>query len=290
MKPYEILCALPQWADASPDSLLDSPAFSMPCRLGDETVEIRRADVIPAISGTIALSVAFGDEPHTLLLARSGRFPELDRLWDSRGDVPAPVLLALVEKECGAFFQMLENAVRRQLRLAGLAAPVDAAGIAFFKMGPVSFGLTRSAAVVSAFGTLRNLDLAHESVRSRLLAAETEYASFALPGGDKASLAPGDALLLPEIGASETRLVVDGRFTVSSAGVAPFKDDGRLRVVAAESREITLGGLFDRAADPAEEKAQIPAQLRLCEMGKTVAYGSFGRLAGQNAFFVEALA
>ena len=111
MKPLEILSALPQGARARPDAIVDSPAFAMPCRLGEESVVVRRASVEPAMSEMLALAVTFGDEPHELCLARSPRFPDLDRLWDRRGEVPQAVLLALVEKECGPLFQALENAV-----------------------------------------------------------------------------------------------------------------------------------------------------------------------------------
>ena len=123
MKPHEILAALPLAASAPPSRILDSPAFAMPCRYGEESATLRPAAVRPA--DTLSLSLLFGDVPHTLSLARSPRFPELDALWDTRADVPEPILLALAEKECGPLFQLLENAVRRQLRLAGLAAPAD---------------------------------------------------------------------------------------------------------------------------------------------------------------------
>ena len=125
MKALEILtmfAADPSVASlpGTPDAILDSPAFAMPCRLGEETAMLRPAQVAPSEADTLALEIAFGDEPHTLHLARSPRFAQLDKLWDSRADVPEPILLALVERECGPLFQLLENAVRKQLRLTGL--------------------------------------------------------------------------------------------------------------------------------------------------------------------------
>ena len=47
MKPHEILSMLPQWADAAPEALLDSPAWAMPCRLGEDSTALRTADVRP---------------------------------------------------------------------------------------------------------------------------------------------------------------------------------------------------------------------------------------------------
>ena len=317
MKPLEILSALPQWAGAAPGAILDSPAFSMPCRLGDQPAVLRNAEIAPAASEALALAVSFADEPHTLRIARSPAFPELDKIWDSRSDVPAPILLALVEKECGPLLQLLENAVRRQLRLVGLdegrsTAEAEAQGDgeadapqAAVSLGvsaassedAIAFSLTRSATVVSALGSLRNLELAHESIRSIALSASVEYASFALSESDLSALAVGDAVLLPEIGGVPARLIADGRFVVDDGGVAPFSDDGRCRVLAAEPRLVTLGDLFDAAEGGMSAveglKVETPAgesclPLHLVQGGRTLASGRLGRLADHPAFFVEA--
>ncbi len=293
MKPFEILSAIPQWANATPDQILDSPAFAMPCRLGDEAAVLRLGAVEPG--DTLDLAVRFGDEPHTLRLAKSPCFPELAKIWDSRAEIPEPILLALAEKECGALFQLLENAVRRQLRLVGLADPADTPDARTLpaQVSDIVFTLTRSPAVVDALGVLRNLDLSDPSLRAGELGAEVEYAAFALPAPDLALLAVGDALLLPEIGSIPPRLLADGRFTVDENGVSPFADDGRCRIIGAEPRAVTLGELFD-AAENQSEKAERPEsgdglQLRLVQNGKTLANGHLGRVGEQPAFIVEAV-
>ena len=327
MKPLEIFSALAADAagaslPASPDAILASPAFAMPCRLGEESAVLRPAPVEPAESEMLALSVAFGEEPHSLRVARSAAFPDLDKLWDSRADVPEPVLLALVERECGPLLQLLENAVRKQLRLVGLSELegedfnaesqsrgsgsmnplrlcVSALNHAENQEMPIVFSLSRSTAVVSAFGALRNLDLAHESIRSVAFPAETEYAAFALPVDDLASIAPGDALLLPEIGAGPPRLIVAERLSADESGVAPYQEDALVRVRAAEARQITLGELLDAAEELKVEKLKVESykgegchdglRLRLVRGGKTVADGRLGRLGEHPAFIVEAL-
>lgn len=286
MKPLEILVAIPKWATATPDQILDSPAFAMPCRLGEESVSLRLGAVQPG--DTLDLAILFGDEPHSLRLARSPRFPELDKVWDSRADVPEPILLALVEKECGPLLQLLENAVRRQLRLVGLAANPDPdARMVFAQVNDVVFSLTRSETVTAAFGILRHLDFASPELRSETFTAETEYAAFALAAADLASLSVGDALLVPEIGSVPPRLVVDGRFAVDESGVSPFADDGRCRVVAAEMRTVSLGELFDAAENPRRVEGEAPGQLRLMQSGKKIANGRLERLGEQPAFVVE---
>ncbi len=294
MKPLEILCARPHGVDATPAAILASSAFAMPCRWGDEPAVLRLNAVHP--SDTLALSVCFGDEPHTLALARSSRFAELDAIWEARADVPDVLLLALVERACGPLFQLLENAVRRQMRLVGLAGEADAAALSF-RVADVAFTLSQSNTVVAALGTLRNLDPADATLRAVALSAEAEYAAFALSDADGAGLAPGDAVLLPELGACAPRLVVDGRFIADATGVVPYREttegDVRppVRVRAARPSTLTLGELFDAAegglrpdgiAAPAVADA-----LRLVRDGRTLATGSLGRVGDHAAFIVE---
>ena len=299
MKPLEILSALPQWANVQPETIVDSPAFAMQCRLGEEAVVLHRAEVEPSELEMQALSVAFGDEPHTLFLARSPRFPDLDKVWDSRADMPEAILLALVEKECGPLFQMLENVVRKQMRLVGLesltqssqrdlllsvSAPLGEESVS----AALVFSLTRSAAVVAALGVLRNLDLTHEAIRSQALVAEVEYAAFAMPDADLAAIAPGDAVMLPEIGTLEPRLVVGGRFVLDGNGSSSYAEDALVRIRAAEVRPVLLGEVFDAGKTPIALAAAEPgAQLRMVRNGKVVARGRLDRIGDQNAFIVE---
>ena len=198
MKPHEILSMLPQWADAAPEALLDSPAWAMPCRLGEDSAALRAADVRPG--DTLDLAVLLDGERHVLSIADSPRFTDVHALWPSRADVPEPILLALVEKECGSLLQLVENAVRRQLKIEGLAPDGPDGRTLFAQVNDVVFGLTRSPTVEAAFGQLRFIDCAHQAVRDTVLPCETELAAFTLQAAELASLAVGDALLLPEVG------------------------------------------------------------------------------------------
>ncbi|MBR3582453.1 MAG: hypothetical protein IKO01_03300 [Kiritimatiellae bacterium] len=293
MKPLEILSALPALSKAAPSRILDSPAFAMPCRYGEETVLLRPAPVRPADADTLRLAVLFGDEPHVLGLARTPRHPELDALWNTRADVPAPILLALAERECGPLFQLLENAIRRQLRLSGLADDAAAADSDLaLQVADIPFTLTRTPTVETALGsTLRHLDPTHPAIRDMPLTAETEYASFALPATDLATLAPGDALLLPEIGTVPPRRIIDTRYILDDAGVTPYTEDTRCRVVAADPQTLTLGDLFDAAETPppAPPPPTATAPLRLLQANKTLAQGHLETLGDAPAFIVESL-
>ena len=286
MKPFEILSSLPQWSGLGPDAIVDLPAFALPCRLGDESATLVLGATHPA--ETISLSILLEDAPHVLSLARSPRFKELDAIWDSRADVPEPILLALVEKDAGPVLQLVENAVRRQLKLVGLAgAESSDAPVLFAQVEDVVFSLTRCATVTAALGILRNLDLTHESIRSVTLPALTEYAAFSLTSLEASGLSIGDAVLLPEMGTVPARIVVDGRFALDANGVSRYNAGDLVHVFDAAAKEFTLGELFDAAETPPSVEATPSGALRLVAEGKTLAVGRLERLGDQSAFIVE---
>ena len=139
------------------------------------------------------------------------------------------------------------------------------------------------------FGRLAFIDPENSAVRDTTLSAVTEIAAFVLPAADLASIAVGDALLLPEVGSVAPRLIVDGRFVVDGNGVVPYKDDGLLLVLDAEPREISLGEVIDHAKSPSLPDAPTASRLRLESSGRTVALGRLDSLAGQYAFIVESI-
>ena len=300
MKPIEILSAIPRWAKAAAADLLASPAWLMPCRLGEQNCSMRLDAPCPA--ETLDLLVRFGDEEHVLGLCDTPSLEELHAVWPTRAEVPQSILLALVEKDCGLLLQLLENAIRRQLRIVGLTpaaldpeTPRLLAQIYSSEGAPlISFFLTSSPAIVAALGQLRFLDTTHPAVRDDALSAEVEYATFALPAADLTALAPGDALLLPEIGTVAPRKIVDARFLVGESDVSEWKDDGVLRVLAAEPVKMTLGELFDLATGSATPSAPQPlppnTPLRLVRFGKTLASGRLDVLGDQQAFVVDNVA
>lgn len=270
----------------------------MPCRFGEEQCTMRLDAVHP--SDTIDLAVRLENDDHVLRLADTDAFPDLHALWASRADVPEPVLLALVEKNCGPLFQLVENAVRRQFSVVGLVreAPVEDTPMVYARITGVDgadkavFALTLSSSIVSALGELRYIDVTNPGVRAEELPAEREFASFSLPAADATTMEVGDALLLPEIGSAEQRIIVDGRFAATSGAVSAWKDDGLYRVVAAESDTISLGALFDiatgAAAPAAVPEPAAETRLRLVRMDRTVASGRFVKLGGNSAFAVDA--
>jgi hypothetical protein len=292
MKASEIVASMPKWANATSDEIVVSPAWSMPCRFGENSCTMRLDAVRP--SDALDVAITLEDESHVLSIVDTPCFEELHRLWASRTDVPEPILLALVEKECANLLQLVENATRRQLKVVGLAAEVPEDRLCARLCSEdgsdlLSFALTATPSIVRTFGRLAYIDVDNPCVRDVPVSATTELAAFVLPAADLSSLAVGDALLLPEVGTVAPRLIVEGRFAVDGNGVSPYKDDGMLLVLDANPHEITLGDVLDHAKSPAAPKVPSPSGLRLESSGRTVAFGRLDSLAGQNAFIVESL-
>ncbi len=303
MKPSEILAALPQWSSAKPDDLVDNPAWALPCRLGETPATLRLDAIRP--TDTLDLAIKLEDEPHVLRIADSAQFPELHKVWAARAEIPEPILLALVEKECGPLLQLIENAVRRELSLAGLAKEAQgefvSARVVSAGNDLATFSITRSKALAETLGQLRYIDLAHPSVREMALPAEIELAAFALSPGDIPET--GDALLLPELdnieSAAHVKVIIDGRFAAEDGtGVTPWKDDGRLRAVRKDRPQVPFGAIADFAAEaaawddipPLASAGKLASEdaLELMRGTKATASGRLVKIGAQAAFAIDA--
>ena len=214
-------------------------------------------------------------------LAPSAFFPEISKLLPVRGDVPQPILLAVVEKEAGPFLQLLENVIRRELSVQGLAE-TPAVDVQAFRVvaadgtDAVTFSLTLSDTLLKELGDLRRLDCTHPSIAETKVSMEVEYAVFDLTSDEEAGLSPGDYLLLPEMSAEKP-----GRVCMPGSG-----SPDRLRVVAAERVDIP----FATALQDDLRCAPVGTDdLLLMKGGRRMASGRLSKLGEQPAFAVEAL-
>ena len=282
MNASELIEKWPGIAGANAAAVFGMEAWSM-------AVSYRGNDATLVRDGTrerdvIGLDVAFDGEPHFLAVAASDDYPELRKVWEMKTQLPEVVLLALVEKECGALFQTLENAVRRQLSVKGLADRETAgarnvAAQAFAVKDEdgrtvCDFSLSADGFVLSAFGQLRNLDLGHESIRTLTRPARAEYAAFALSDADLAGLAPGDDLLLPEIGTAPAKWLTGDE-----------RADDLVHVLGPDATDLSFAAFADeQLPEPSE-----PTALVLVRKGRTIAEGRLTRLGEQPAFAIEAV-
>ena len=231
----------------------------------------------------IGLEIRFDAERHFLALAVSDAYPELSKVWAERTKLPDEIVLALVEKECGALFQTLENAARRQVSVIGLAdreaAKAENVKAQAFALRDASgetvcdFSLSMSPALLAEFGRVENLDANHESIRALTRPAQAEYAAFSLTEAELKGLAVGDHLLLPEIGEEAPKWVTE------------TPDDGLVHVLGAMADELSFK---DFADDALPEPPQASA-LVLLHKGHVIAEGRLVKLGEQPAFAVEEL-
>ena len=281
MKPIDLLQSLEPFNRLSSSEILAHPAWRLMTVWGEGGAVLSADGIRP--DATLDLNIRFGHEAAVLGLAPSPAFPDFTGLFPQRGEVPSAVMLAVVEKEFGPLFQLLENAVRLELAVDGLSSGpggderfcftvTDAGGgqVATFTLSPVP-------SLLAAFGDLRNLDCSHASIAGMPLAAEIEYAVFDLSPEEEAGLAPGDCLLLPEMTSEKP-----GRIVLAGKG-----DPDRLRVVAAKPVDVTFADLAldgDLRCAPAGTD-----DLLLVKGGGRFASGRLDRLAGHPVLRLEAL-
>jgi hypothetical protein len=276
MNEMHILSSWPGWAEKSSEDLLQHEAWSMRVRWGDEEARLRLSDNRPR--DVIALEITFDDEPHFLGIGERETFPDLYKLWDRKNEIPQNLVLALIEKECGKLLQLLENSVRRQLKIVGFVDSSRRAGTRGFEVvgldGRIiaSFALDVSPVVLESFGDISAIDTSHPSIRSMVRPASVEYAAFSL-GADSSNIESGDYLLAPELDNPAA-----AKWCVENPS-----DDGKFHLRSAANSAISFASFVDSALPPPPE----PELLELFFGSKSIATGRISRLGAQVAFAVE---
>ena len=280
MKPLELLQYLDEFRGMTPDQVMTHPAWSYPVPWGGGMAMLKADGMRPA--ETVELDVAFEKSVCRLGLAPSPALPDFSKLFGVRDAVPPSILLAVVEKEAGPLFQTLENAVRKEFSVKGLAAAdgegdvapwcfrlVDASGA-----DVLTFTLSQTADVRGAFGNLVCLDCAHPSISECSLTGEIEFATFDLADEEVAGLAPGDHLLLPEmLDEKPGRVLLPGQ-----------EDAARCRVVASTPIRV----LFSDVVEGTEAmRSPTVDDLTLVKGGCRLASGRLTKLGEQPAFAIE---
>ncbi len=277
MTPIDMLANWPGWEQKTPEEILASPAWAMTVRWGDEEMTLRCSATAPR--DVIGVRIAFDGEEHFLGLGNRETFPDLNILWSEKRNLPDALILALIEKECGALLQLLENAVRCQLTVLGLASPDERAGMQGFEVinarGQIVafFSMTPSRLVKISFGDVTHIDVSHPAIRALEMPATIQYAAFQLNEEEAATLASGDVLLLPEVtDLSTAKWLTQG-----------VPADDFYHVIADQPAVLTFGAL----ADGKLPAIPSPARLTLVRNGQTLAVGSFTHLGLQPAFAIE---
>jgi len=236
MNVEELIRAWPGVDKFNAERFLDSPAWRMQTSFAGRDAVVTGCPAETVGTDLLELDIALDGEPHRLGLADSETFPDLHRLWSRRRALPAEVLLALVENECGALLQCLENSFRQELSLRGVADAVPAGTVRrAFRLtdgaGGIAFALDLSPAMALSWGKVRNIDTGHATVRGLVRPAWAEYAALDLIADEEARLVPGGALLLPD--------VADGTWRTEIA------TDDLVHVYAAEASQVSFAQMAD---------------------------------------------
>lgn len=271
MDAFELLKTWPGWAKANAESILDSPAWRMSVEWNGEAVELTRAD---ELSGDlIGLDVSLDDETLRLDIADSPAYPDLHRLWMRRSELPMELVLALVEKECGSLFQLLETAFRRQFAVKGLASEgaVRSERTAFRLVAEreeVMFALTLSPVLRAEIGQLKFLDVAHESIATLTRTMVADYGEVRLSPDELDGLKTGDFILLPPESARWT-------FETDAAEGLRLKGNGPTEFA------------FAAIAGDSLPSVPEPAELGLFRDGRRIASGTMATVGACAALRID---
>ena len=274
MDAVELLRRWPGWANANAGKILSSPAWRMPVECDGRPAVIRRR----AAEGVdfLWIEVAFEGEPHRIGIADSPAFGDLHLLWAKRGGLPPEIVLALIERECGALLQTVEDVFRRGLEIGGIAegpgnGPSTAFAVEPEGTEPVAFAIDLSPTLTMELGKIDYIDTDHPSVTGMTLAAEAEFAEIRLTAAEIAVLAPGDALLLGETDAARWRTALDAA------------DPSLCRAVDAAKGELSFAMLVSGTLPPVPPPGE---GMRLVRGDSVLASGAAGRVGTARAFVI----
>ena len=274
----EMLLSWPELAKLTADEICAHPAWRIVCEWHDEPCVMRRAAMKPR--DIAALALRLGGKNCFFGLSNKEAFPDLHELWDVKRNLPDNLLLALVEKECGELFQILENAAKAEVELVSLDSPGKRIECEAFEVvardGSVCarFVLEMAPDVLMEFGRLRHLDPDHASIRSLEKPMQAMYAEFCLPEEDAAEIAAGDYILLPELDVSK------------GVWIDRIEDDKFVRIVAPKAFAIK----FSELADGAMPEVPSSSSVEMMVGAKVFARGRMDVLGIVPAFVVEEVA
>ena len=275
MNAFELLQNWPSWEKASAEYIFDSPAWAMPVRWRDMPCVMRKADV--NFREVLGVSVRLDDEENYIGIDNRETFRDLNILWEVRNDLPDALKLALIEKECGALFQIIENASRRQLTVVDVAPTERREGSTGFEIFSqegrtiAAFDLKVTPAIILAFGMIKYIDVNHPTIREMTRTGRASFVSFKLTETERMNLTPGDYLMMPELG------------TVPPKWQLEPPKEGIFQICAPETTELT----FAQFADDKLPDIPEPTSLELLSSSGVLARGRLTKLAETPAFAIE---
>ena len=274
MDGYSLLQEWPAFEKVNAETVFASPAWRLETVCGEVPAVLTKAET--SAPDLLWVSVTLEDEAHVLGIGDSEAYADLHLLWTRRNDLPDELLLALVERECGDLFQVLERVFRRRFQIKGLTGGEPSGGTAGFRLTAegtaYAFALDLSPLLVMELGKLKYLDPGHAAMRALHRPAWVEHATVELLEAECAALAAGDCIVLPEGSKPAWRVTVP--------------EDDLVHVRSEVAGEV----LFAQMADDDWPAFPEPGRIVLMKGGRSVARGSLATLGLQRVFKVEEVA
>lgn len=266
LEPDELLRQWPTWRKTGADKVLASPAWRMDVTFARQKDRL----VVDHAEGAdeIFLSVALDEVQHILGIRDSDRYSDLHLLWSKKASLDENIILALIEKECGALFVLLEHVFGHELSVVGLTDEVPKGHRVAFRTSAYAFSIDLSSEMRLTLGDLTYLDPKHDAIRSMTRSARADYASFKLEDSAVKTLEEGDVVPLGADYLASAKWNLEGF------------PDGELHVVAAEETALR----FADFADDTLPKIEAAGSLLLVKGARTLAEGELFDLGGVPCF------
>lgn len=194
LEPEELLRAWPSWQKSSADKVLSSPAWRMDVSFARQRDRLTIDHAENA--DEIYLKVSLDDIEHVLGVRDSERYHDLHLIWSRKDALDKNIVLALIEKECGALFVLIEHVFGRDLKINGLAKGPSKGLRTAFKTAAYSFSIDLTSEMRLSLGDISYLDPKHDSIRSMTRAARADYAAITLDESALKDIEVGDVIPL----------------------------------------------------------------------------------------------
>lgn len=194
LEPEELLKTWPSWRKTSADKVLSSPAWRMDVVFARQKDRLTIDNVESA--DEIYLKVSLDDSEHILGIRDSERFPDLHLLWTKKNALDKNIVLALVEKECGALFVLLEHVFGREVKVKGLVDKPSKGIRTTFRTSAYAFSIDLSSEMRLSLGDISYLDPSHDSIRAMTRVSHAEYFACDMSEAEISELKEGDVIPL----------------------------------------------------------------------------------------------
>lgn len=264
----ELIRSWPSLKKASADKVLASPAWRMDVAFARMRDRLTIGGIGCASEEEIYLKIALEGKNHILGVGDSPLYADLHALWSRKHHLDKNIVLALVEKECGALFVLIEHVFGADLVVKGILDKLPDGTRTAFRTSNLAFSLDLTSEMRLQLADLSYLDAKHDAIRSMTRSARADYAKVELDERAIMGLGEGDVIPLGI-----------GYLSSANWNLEGFAAE-ETHIVASEARELRFADFADETL-PAIEPSD---SLLLVKGDSTIAEGELFDLGGIPCF------